>query len=46
MKGGHAWPAHRGYAGRYWIPMEEPGPSRWATLRYLRVLHWWDEQSG
>ena len=39
------WPAHRGYAGRYWFAMEEPGPSRWATLRCLRVLRWWDEQS-
>lgn len=39
------WPAHRAYAGRYWFAMEEPGPSRWATLRCLRVLRWWDEQS-
>lgn len=38
------WPVHRGYAGRYWFAMEEPGPSRWATLRCLRVLRWWDEQ--
>ena len=39
------WPAHRGYSGRYWFEMEEPGPSRWATLRCLRVLRWWDEQT-
>jgi hypothetical protein len=39
------WPAHRGYAGRQWFAMEEPGPSRWATLRCLRVLRWWDAAS-
>jgi hypothetical protein len=37
------WPAHRGYTGKAWFLMEEPGPSRWATLRALRVLRWWDE---
>ena len=36
------WPVHRGYPGRTWFRMEEPGPSRWATLRALRVLDWWD----
>ena len=40
------WTGHRGYPGRYWFPMEEPGPSRWATLRCLRVLRWWDERSA
>jgi hypothetical protein len=30
--------------GRVWFEMdEEPGrPSRWITLRALRVLRWWD----
>ena len=28
-------------SGRNWFAMEEPGPSRWATLRALRVLDWW-----
>lgn len=37
------WPRHRGHPGREWFRMEEPGPSRWATMRALRVLGWWDE---
>jgi hypothetical protein len=36
------WPLHRGYPGRTWFRMEQPGPSRWATLRALRVLRWWE----
>lgn len=36
------WPVHRPHPGRYWFILEEPGPSRWATLRALRVLDWWD----
>jgi hypothetical protein len=36
------WPLHRGYPGRVWFAMESAGPSRWATLRALRVLQWWD----
>jgi hypothetical protein len=35
------WPVHRGYPGRTWFRMEQPGPSRWATLRASRVLRWW-----
>ncbi|MET0934022.1 MAG: hypothetical protein ABWX56_09930 [Mycetocola sp.] len=35
------WPVHRPYPGRYWFELEAPGPSRWATLRALRVLEWW-----
>jgi hypothetical protein len=38
------WPVHRGYPGRTWFRMEPAGPSRWATLRALRVLRWWDEE--
>lgn len=37
------WPLHRDHPGRRWFRMEPPGPSRWATLRALRVLRWWDE---
>jgi hypothetical protein len=40
------WQVHRGYPGRRWFDLEQAGPSRWATLRCLRVLRWWGEQSG
>lgn len=36
------WPVHRPHPGRQWFRLEEPGPSRWATLRAVRVLDWWD----
>lgn len=36
------WPRHAPYAGREWFPMEVRGPSRWTTLRALRVLRWWE----
>lgn len=36
------WPVQRGHPGRTWFRMETRGPSRWATLRCLRVLRWWD----
>ena len=29
------------HPGRVWFELEEP--SRWNTLRALRVLHWYDE---
>jgi len=35
------WPGHRPHPGRYWFRLEPSGPSRWATLRALRVLNWW-----
>lgn len=35
------WPVHSAYPGRTWFRMEPTGPSRWATLRALRVLRWW-----
>jgi len=37
------WARQRGHPGRTWFRLEEPGPSRWATLRALRVLRWWDQ---
>ncbi len=37
-----AWPVYRSHPGRYWFKMETRGPSRWSTLRALRVLDWWD----
>lgn len=38
------WPVDWRTPGRVWFEMEEgPGhPSRWVTLRALRVLRWWD----
>ncbi len=38
-----AWPVQRAYPGKTWFQMEVAGSSRWATLRCLRVLRWWDE---
>lgn len=35
-----SWPVYRAYPGRSWFRMEPPGPSRWTTLRALRVLAW------
>jgi hypothetical protein len=39
------WPMHRAHPGKTWFRMEPAGPSRWATLRALRVLRWWDGKS-
>jgi hypothetical protein len=36
------WPAYSAYPGKTWFRMEPRGPSRWATLRALRILRWWD----
>jgi hypothetical protein len=37
------WPLHAGYSGKVWFNMETGRlPSRWNTLRSLRVLAWWD----
>ncbi len=36
------WPLQNRHAGRAHFEMEQPGqPSRWNTLRALRVLNWW-----
>lgn len=35
------WHRARPYSGRTWFTLEPPGPSRWATLRALRVLRWY-----
>ncbi len=35
--------ATRRYPGKTWFELEHVGePSRWNTLRALRVLQWWD----
>jgi hypothetical protein len=36
------WPTYAGYPGRIWFRMEQPGPSRWNTIRALGVLRWWE----
>ncbi len=43
LKGGR-WRTYSPYSGRAWFEMERPRePSRWNTLRALRVLRWWGE---
>jgi hypothetical protein len=37
------WPLQHTYKGKTYFEMERVGaPSRWNTLRSLRVLRWWD----
>lgn len=37
------WPVQHKHPGRVYFDMEKTGePSRWNTLRALRVLRWWD----
>lgn len=37
------WPIHANYSGQEWFKLESGrSPSRWNTLRSLRVLRWWD----
>jgi hypothetical protein len=38
------WPIHQNYGGQVWFNMESGrAPSRWNTLRALRVLRWWED---
>jgi len=39
------WPTYTPYPGRQWFTLEPRGPSRWTTLRALRVLDWWESPS-
>lgn len=41
-RGDGTWPVYRPHPGRQWFTLEARGPSRWTTLRALRVLAWWD----
>ena len=42
-RGDGTWPVQQKYSGRVWFDMERTGgPSRWNTLRALRVLRWAD----
>ncbi len=37
------WPLQNRYKGKTFFKLERlGGPSRWNTLRALRVLKWWD----
>jgi hypothetical protein len=37
------WPLDNSYKGKTWFKLERIGaPSRWNTLRALRVVKWWD----
>lgn len=39
------WPVQHKYPGKVFFDMEKVGgPSRWNTLRALRVLQWWHEE--
>ena len=39
------WPQQQPQSGRTWFTMEPVGkPSRWNTLRALRVLRWWEKE--
>jgi hypothetical protein len=41
------WPVQHKYGGKVFFDMEKTGgPSRWNTLRALRVLAWWGLQEG
>ncbi len=40
------WPVQQRHAGKVWFDMEQTGgPSRWNTLRSLRVLRWVHQRS-
>jgi hypothetical protein len=42
-KKGGRWVLQNRYSGRSFFEMEKVGqPSRWNTLRALRVLRWWE----
>ncbi len=37
------WPVQQKYSGKVFFNMEKiGGPSRWNTLRALRILRWWE----
>jgi hypothetical protein len=36
------WTVGKKYTGRVFFTLEPAGPSRWNTLRALRVLRWWN----
>ncbi|MFA9564144.1 MAG: hypothetical protein ACERLM_05505 [Acidimicrobiales bacterium] len=46
-RGDGTWPVQNKHGGQVWFDMEQTGrPSRWNTLRALRVLRWNDPTAG
>jgi len=41
------WPLNSGMSGRKFFELEKVGqPSRWNTLRALRILNWWNGEKS
>ena len=45
--GNGTWPLDRSLPGRVWFEVDDGAgkPSRWVTLRAMRVLRWWEQAS-
>jgi hypothetical protein len=43
-----AWPLDWSLTGRVWFDVDDGSgkPSRWVTLRAMRVLRWWEAETG
>jgi hypothetical protein len=42
-----SWPVQNRYSGKVFFNMEKSDePSRWNTLRALRILRWWEGKAG
>ena len=47
QRGDGRWTLHNRYKGKSYFELERLGaPSRWNTLRALRVLNWWEARRG
>ena len=47
QRGDGRWSLEHAYRGKTYFELERLGaPSRWNTLRALRVLKWWEQQAG
>lgn len=40
------WSTYAPYAGKQFFRLEQPGASRWTTVRALAVLRWWESTRG
>jgi hypothetical protein len=45
---GGAWPLDWSLTGRVWFDVDDGSgkPSRWVTLRAMRVLRWWEAETA